>query len=143
MVYLPVYSDGPLWASLFCDDSRKASDNRLWNIRDLVCNAADLKLASKDLAEPFRDGSHKSALTNAAAVFRRQFEQRKGGQSVPAEKRSFSQDVSLAAAAGCKGGQSVDPKKRSFFKDLVLASKAGAKGGHASHGGGRSRPADK
>jgi uncharacterized protein len=68
---------------------------------------------------------------------------RKGGQSVPSEKRSFSQDASLAAAAGRKGGQSVDPKKRSFSKDPVLASKAGAKGGRASHDGGRSRPAAK
>jgi hypothetical protein len=31
---------------------------------------------------------------------------RKGGESVPDEKRSFSQDHELAAAAGRKGGQS-------------------------------------
>ena len=31
---------------------------------------------------------------------------RKGGASVPSEKRSFSQDRSLAAAAGRKGGES-------------------------------------
>ncbi|MDB4966175.1 MAG: hypothetical protein JWN44_1864 [Myxococcales bacterium] len=31
---------------------------------------------------------------------------RKGGESVPAEKRSFSQDRELAAQAGKKGGQS-------------------------------------
>jgi uncharacterized protein len=30
----------------------------------------------------------------------------KGGRSVPAEKRSFSQDRELASAAGRKGGQS-------------------------------------
>lgn len=30
---------------------------------------------------------------------------RKGGESVPNEKRSFSQDRSLAAAAGRKGGE--------------------------------------
>ena len=30
----------------------------------------------------------------------------KGGRSVPAEKRSFSQDRSLASQAGRKGGQS-------------------------------------
>ena len=29
----------------------------------------------------------------------------KGGQSVPAEKRSFSQDPNLAATAGRKGGE--------------------------------------
>lgn len=31
---------------------------------------------------------------------------RKGGASVPSEKRSFSQDRNLAAAAGRKGGES-------------------------------------
>ncbi len=62
---------------------------------------------------------------------------RKGGRSVPAEKRSFSQNADLAAAAGRKGGQSVDPAKRSFSKNPTLASDAGRKGGHASHGGGR------
>jgi general stress protein YciG len=60
---------------------------------------------------------------------------RKGGLSVPSEKRSFSQNADLAASAGRKGGQSVDPEKRSFSRDPSLASKAGAKGGHASHGG--------
>ena len=30
----------------------------------------------------------------------------KGGRSVPAEKRSFSQDRELASTAGRKGGQS-------------------------------------
>jgi general stress protein YciG len=42
---------------------------------------------------------------------------RKGGASVPDEKRSFSQDRDLAAAAGRKGGE-------------------------ASHGGGRRRSSD-
>lgn len=60
---------------------------------------------------------------------------RKGGESVPNEKRSFSQNPSLAAEAGRKGGLSVDPAKRSFSKDHSLASNAGRKGGHASHGG--------
>lgn len=70
---------------------------------------------------------------------------RKGGESVPNEKRSFSQNPSLAAAAGRKGGLSVDPAKRSFSRDHSLASDAGRKGGHASHGprdpiGDRERP---
>lgn len=65
---------------------------------------------------------------------------RKGGQSVPDEKRSFSQNHELAARAGRKGGQSVDPSKRSFAMNHELASEAGRKGGHASHGQ-RSRPA--
>jgi general stress protein YciG len=59
---------------------------------------------------------------------------RKGGQSVPAEKRSFSKNADLAATAGRKGGQSVDPAKRSFSIDHNLASEAGTKGGRASHG---------
>jgi general stress protein YciG len=59
---------------------------------------------------------------------------RKGGESVPNEKRSFSQNPGLAAEAGRKGGQSVNPAKRSFSQNHELASEAGRKGGHASHG---------
>ncbi len=59
---------------------------------------------------------------------------RKGGESVPNEKRSFSQNPELASQAGRKGGQSVDPEKRSFSQDHRLAAQAGKKGGHASHG---------
>ena len=54
---------------------------------------------------------------------------RKGGESVPHEKRSFSQNPALAAAAGRKGGQSVNPNKRSFSRNHALASEAGRKGG--------------
>jgi general stress protein YciG len=64
---------------------------------------------------------------------------RKGGQSVPDEKRSFSQNPELAAKAGRKGGQSVDPDKRSFSRDHALASAAGRKGGHASHASGATK----
>jgi general stress protein YciG len=60
---------------------------------------------------------------------------RKGGESVPNEKRSFSQNHRLAAEAGRKGGQSVNPAKRSFSRNHTLASEAGRKGGHASHSG--------
>ena len=42
---------------------------------------------------------------------------RKGGESVPNDKRSFSQNPKLAAEAGRKGGQRVDPEKRSFSQD--------------------------
>jgi general stress protein YciG len=66
---------------------------------------------------------------------------RKGGQSVPTEKRSFSQSPELAARAGRKGGQSVAPNKRSFSRDHTLASEAGRKGGHASHGAHKPRTA--
>ena len=64
---------------------------------------------------------------------------RKGGESVPNEKRSFSQNPGLAAEEGRKGGQSVSPSKRSFSQNHELASMAGRKGGHASHGGSRKR----
>lgn len=59
---------------------------------------------------------------------------RKGGESVPNEKRSFSQNRELAAEAGRKGGESVPNEKRSFSKDRNLAAKAGRKGGHESSG---------
>src|SRR3954462_10196987 len=59
----------------------------------------------------------------------------KGGQSVPDEKRSFSQDRQLAQEAGRKGGQSVPNDKRSFSQDQQLAQEAGRKGGERSHGG--------
>ena len=55
----------------------------------------------------------------------------KGGQSVPAEKRSFSQDPTLAATAGKKGGESVPPQVRSFSQNRELAAEAGRKGGLA------------
>jgi general stress protein YciG len=64
---------------------------------------------------------------------------RKGGESVPNEKRSFSQNPLLAAEAGRKGGQSVNPAKRSFSQNHELASEAGRKGGHASHGAVRAK----
>ena len=57
---------------------------------------------------------------------------RKGGQSVPHEKRSFFQNPALAAEAGRKGGHNVNPTKRSFSQDHDLASAAGRKGGQAS-----------
>ena len=46
---------------------------------------------------------------------------RKGGESVPHEKRSFSQNPALAAQAGRKGGQSVSPAKRSFSQNFQPA----------------------
>lgn len=60
----------------------------------------------------------------------------RGGQSVPGEKRSFSQDHGLASEAGRKGGQSVPDEKRSFSQDRELAAVAGRKGGQQSHGSG-------
>jgi general stress protein YciG len=56
---------------------------------------------------------------------------KKGGESVPDEKRSFSQDRELASEAGRKGGESVPDEKRSFSQDRELASEAGHKGGES------------
>ncbi|HZT51542.1 MAG TPA: KGG domain-containing protein [Stellaceae bacterium] len=56
---------------------------------------------------------------------------RKGGESVPADERSFSKDRELASEAGRKGGESVPAEERSFSKDHELASEAGRKGGKA------------
>jgi uncharacterized protein len=58
----------------------------------------------------------------------------KGGESVPAAKRSFSKNPQLAAEAGRKGGRSVPATARSFARDPSLAAAAGRKGGQASHG---------
>ncbi len=66
---------------------------------------------------------------------------RKGGESVPPEKRSFSRDHELAAQAGRKGGESVPAEKRSFSRDHGLAAEAGREGGKHSHGGGRIKSA--
>lgn len=51
---------------------------------------------------------------------------RKGGRSVPDEKRSFSQNRELAAAAGRKGGQE---SGGNFANDRARAAAAGRKGG--------------
>ena len=66
---------------------------------------------------------------------------RKGGESVPAAKRSFSRNPELAAEAGRKGGQSVPDEKRSFSQDPTLAAQAGRKGGQESTSNGTSREA--
>lgn len=49
---------------------------------------------------------------------------RKGGQSVPKEKRSFSLSSNLAKEAGSKGGKNVAPDKRAYAIDKDLAVKA-------------------
>ncbi len=86
------------------------------------------------------DGAAKKVSTRGFASMdpeRQRAIARKGGESVPNEKRSFSQNPGLAASAGRKGGLSVNPTKRSFSQNHQLASEAGRKGGHASHGGHR------
>ena len=63
-----------------------------------------------------------------------------GGRSVPAEKRSFSQDHALASEAGRKGGHATAPAKRSYSRDTDLARASGRKGGLAMHRNARSHP---
>lgn len=55
----------------------------------------------------------------------------RGGANLPPEKRSFSVNRALAAAAGRKGGFSVAASRRSFSLDPELARAAGQKGGKA------------
>lgn len=45
---------------------------------------------------------------------------RKGGESVPAEKRSFSQNHELAAQAGRKGGQASQGSRNSAMRNPSL-----------------------
>jgi general stress protein YciG len=63
---------------------------------------------------------------------------KKGGESVPDEKRSFSQDRELASEAGRKGGQE---SGGNFENDPERAAEAGRKGGEES-GGDRERAAE-
>ena len=56
---------------------------------------------------------------------------RKGGQSVPDEKRSFSQNRQLAAEAGRKGGQE---SSGNFAHNRERAAIAGRKGGERRGG---------
>lgn len=51
----------------------------------------------------------------------------KGGQSVPPEKRSFSQDPALAAAAGRKGGVRSSELKRLSEADRGRKQASGAR----------------
>jgi general stress protein YciG len=69
---------------------------------------------------------------------------RKGGESVPDDKRSFSQDRELAAEAGRKGGEARggsegdrgDGGGRGFAgMDEEQQREISRKGGEASHGG--------
>jgi uncharacterized protein len=56
----------------------------------------------------------------------------KGGQ---ASGGNFKNDPERAAESGRKGGQSVPAEERSFSQNHELAAKAGRKGGEHSHGG--------
>jgi general stress protein YciG len=51
-----------------------------------------------------------------------------------------SMDRDKQRAIASKGGQSVPPEKRSFSQDRQLAAAAGRKGGERSHGGKKTAP---
>jgi uncharacterized protein len=80
-----------------------------------------------DLGQPDRNSTKRAGRGFAAMDPERQREiPRKGGRSVPDEKRSFSQNRELAAAAGRKGGQE---SGGNFANDRERAAAAGRKGG--------------
>lgn len=65
------------------------------------------------------------------------------GQGGNTSNRGFaSMDESKQREIASKGGQSVPAEKRSFSQDHNLAAEAGRKGGENSHGGRSSRSND-
>lgn len=57
----------------------------------------------------------------------------------PAKRGFAAMDPARQREIARKGGASVPDEKRSFSQDRDLAAAAGRKGGEASHGGGRTR----
>ena len=57
----------------------------------------------------------------------------------PAKRGFAAMDVERRREIARKGGASVPDEKRSFSQDRDLAAAAGRKGGEASHGGGRTK----
>ena len=60
-------------------------------------------------------------------------------QAKPARRGFAAMDKDRQREIARKGGASVPDEKRSFSQDRDLAASAGRKGGEASHGGGRRR----
>jgi general stress protein YciG len=60
-------------------------------------------------------------------------------QTKPARRGFAAMDKNRQREIARKGGASVPDEKRSFSQDRDLAASAGRKGGEASHGGGRRR----
>jgi len=60
----------------------------------------------------------------------------------PARRGFAAMDKERQREIARKGGASVPDDKRSFSQDRDLAASAGRKGGEASHGGGRRRTAE-
>jgi general stress protein YciG len=65
-----------------------------------------------------------------------------GRNRKPARRGFAAMDKERQREIARKGGASVPDDKRSFSQDRSLAAAAGRKGGEASHGGGRRRSAD-
>jgi general stress protein YciG len=66
----------------------------------------------------------------------------KDGRTPRPVRRGFAaMDKERQREIARKGGASVPDEKRSFSQDRDLAAAAGRKGGEASHGGGRRRGA--
>ena len=63
-----------------------------------------------------REGKSKRGFASMDEAKQREIA-RKGGASVPNEKRSFSKDHKLASEAGRKGGSSIPGAKRSFTEE--------------------------
>ncbi|HEX4179470.1 MAG TPA: general stress protein [Caulobacteraceae bacterium] len=62
-----------------------------------------------------------------------------GSTHTPARRGFAAMDKDRQREIARKGGASVPDEKRSFSQDRDLAAAAGRKGGEASHGGGRQR----
>ena len=60
----------------------------------------------------------------------------------PATRGFAAMDPARQREIARKGGASVPHEKRSFSQDRNLAANAGRKGGEASHGGGRTPRSD-
>lgn len=60
----------------------------------------------------------------------------------PAKRGFAAMDAERRREIARKGGASVPDEKRSFSQDRDLAAAAGRKGGEASHGGGRTRTSE-
>lgn len=58
-------------------------------------------------------------------------------QKTPSRRGFAAMDKDRQREIARKGGASVPDEKRSFSQDRDLAAAAGRKGGEASHGGGR------
>jgi general stress protein YciG len=65
--------------------------------------------------------------------------QNDGRGSKPVRRGFAAMDKERQREIARKGGASVPDEKRSFSQDRDLAASAGRKGGEASHGGGRRR----